>query len=517
MGLMSTKNKKALNEIKRGIALSYILIVLNMIIQLVYTPIMIRLLGQSEYGLYTLVGSVVNYLGLFGLGFTGAYLKFFSSCKQNKEKDSVACLNGMFLVVFIGMSIVSLICGMGLSFFSENIFGARLDGDELKEATVLMRILVINISMSFPSSLLDSMISAHEQFTFQRLLAIASLVFNPFITLPLLIMGYGTVAMVIITTIISSVKLLVSLWFCLWKLKVPFKFSNFSMELLRKIAGFSFFIFLNMIIDQVNWSVDKLILGRISGTVAVAIYGVGAQINSLYIQFSTAISSVFCPRVNRIAAEKREDMNEEFTSLFIQVGRIQFIVLGLIATGLITFGKYFITKIYVTEEYAETYPVMLLLIIPASIPLIQNLGIEIQRAKNQHWFRSIVYMGMAVINVVVSIPLAREFGPIGCAMGTAGSLLIANGLIMNVYYQIHIKINIIQFWKNILSLGKGMVIPGILSVGIMKLVNYNGISEFVLWIILYIIVYVTSVWFLGMNIYEKKLIKSIIEQVCRRG
>lgn len=102
-------------------------------------------------------------------------------------------------------------------------------------------------------------------------------------------------------------------------------------------------------------------------------------------------------------------------------------------------------------------------------------------------------------------------------MGTAGSLLIANGLIMNVYYQIHIKINIIQFWKNILSLGKGMVIPGILSVGIMKLVSYNGISEFILWIILYIVVYVVSVWVLGMNTYEKNLIKSIIEQVCRRG
>ena len=37
----------------------------------------------------------------------------------------------------------------------------------------------------------------------------------------------------------------------------------------------------NQIIDQINWSVDKFLLGRFAGTTAVAVYGVGGQINSI--------------------------------------------------------------------------------------------------------------------------------------------------------------------------------------------------------------------------------------------
>ena len=47
-----------------------------------------------------------------------------------------------------------------------------------------------------------------------------------------------------------------------------------------------------MIIDQVNWNVDKFLLGRFRGTVAVAVYGLAAQLNSYYMSLSTAISSV---------------------------------------------------------------------------------------------------------------------------------------------------------------------------------------------------------------------------------
>lgn len=62
------------------------------------------------------------------------------------------------------------------------------------------------------------------------------------------------------------------------------------------------------------------------------------------------------------------------------------------------------------NDYSGTYPIALLLIIPVTIPLIQNIGIEIQKAKNMHQFRSWVYLGIAVLNVLLSIPLAKVYG-----------------------------------------------------------------------------------------------------------
>ena len=52
-------------------------------------------------------------------------------------------------------------------------------------------------------------------------------------------------------------------------------------------------------------------MGRFAGTTAVAVYGVGGQINTLYLQFSTSISNVFVPKVNKIVAESND--NEQLT------------------------------------------------------------------------------------------------------------------------------------------------------------------------------------------------------------
>ena len=495
-----------LNQLKLGVFLSYLSMGLNMVVQLVYTPVMIRLLGQSEYGLYTLVGSVVSYLSLFSLGFTGAYLRFYSRYAQRGDRDGVARLNGMFLILFLCMSAAAIVCGMTLSQFTPQLFGSNLTAAELDKAKTLMQILVFNVALTFPSSVFDSMVSAHEQFLFQRILQLAGVVFNPLICLPLLLAGYGSMAVVGVTTAVTVAKLAANVWFCLSRLHVPFAFRHFSFSLLREIGAFSFFLFLNMIIDQINWSVDKFILGRVIGTGAVAVYGVGALLNTAFINFSTAISSVFAPRVNRIAALQEKSMNVQFTALFTKVGRVQCMILGLIASGIVFFGEYFITHIYATEEYADAYAVALLLILPAMIPLVQNTGIEIQRAVNKHQFRSIIYLVMAVVNTLISIPLASMYGPVGAALGTAISLLFANGLVMNIYYQCAIGLDMLSFWKSISLLSRGFIAPIVFGIWMIHSVQFHGLFDFALWVFLYTVIYALSFWLFGMDRDEKQLV-----------
>ena len=379
-----------LNQLKLGVLLSYLSMALNMVVQLVYTPVMIRLLGQSEYGLYTLVGSVVSYLSLFSLGFTGAYLRFYSRYAQRGDRDGVARLNGMFLTLFLCMSTAAIICCMTLSHFPSQLFGDNLTAAELGKARTLMQILVVNVALTFPSSVFDSIVSAHEQFLFQRILQLAGVVFNPLICLPLLLAGYGSVAVVVVTTAITVAKLITNVWFCLSRLHVPFAFRHFSFSLLREIGAFSFFLFLNMIIDQINWSVDKFILGRVVGTSAVAVYGVGTQFNSAFQMFATAISSVFAPRVNRIVAEHAVDSDKRISDLLVKVGRLQYIVSLYVFIGFVFCGRQFIIW-WAGSEYKFSYFVALWLLSPMVIILPHSLGIEVRRTKNRHQLASVSY------------------------------------------------------------------------------------------------------------------------------
>ena len=121
---------------------------------------------------------------------------------------------------------------------------------------------------------------------------------------------------------------------------------------------------------------------------------------------STSISGVFTPQINRIVA--RGEGDEQLTRLFTRVGRIQFMLLMLVLTGFIFVG----IAVYCGRGAARNTPrptgVALLLIGPVTVPLIQNIGIEIQRAKNMHQFRSKVYFCMAIGNAIVSVPLGMK-------------------------------------------------------------------------------------------------------------
>jgi O-antigen/teichoic acid export membrane protein len=268
------------------------------------------------------------------------------------------------------------------------------------------------------------------------------------------------------------------------------------------------FIAINMIVDQINWNVDKILLGRLIGTEAVAVYAVGFTLYQHYMVLSTSVSSVFTPRIHRIVNETNHDKTMQrkmLTELFVKVGRIQFILLGLIASGFIFFGKDFITKYWAGREYSESYYVALLLILPASIALIQNIGIEIQRAQNKHQFRAIVYTVMAIANLAISIVLCRKYGAIGSAIGTAISLIVANGLCVNIYYHIRCNIDVVCFWNSILRLSVGLMIPVVSGIFMNRYIIPSDIWGYFGCIMLYTVIYCASMWFTGMNEQEKAL------------
>lgn len=502
-----------INQRKAGVILSYAGEIVKILVNLVYTPIMLRLLGQSEYGLYQLVYSVVSYLSLLSLGFGSSYLRFYSRYKAQNDEDGVAKLNGMFILIFCSISVICILCGTVMVGNIRTIFGTGLTESEYATAKVLMELLIINLALTFPNSVFNCSITAHEKFLFQKLLILLQNLFSPFLTLPLLIMGYGSIGMVSVTTFLTFVLLISNMFYCFKELHVRFAFHGLKISLFKEMWVFTFFIFLNQIIDQINWSVDKFLLGRFAGTTAVAVYGVGGQINTLYLQFSSSVSNVFVPKVNRIVAETND--NNQLTRLFTKVGRIQFMVLGLILSGFVFLGIPFV-KIWAGSEYSASYAVALLLIIPVTVPLIQNLGIEIQRAKNMHKARAVVYLVIAIANVFISIPLIKLMGPAGAALGTAISLIAGNIIFMNWYYHARIGMNMIYFWKEIAKFIPALIAPCVVGFFIMKFANITGLVKLGVFAIVYTVVYGLSMYFLGMNEEEKQLVMGPIRKILRK-
>lgn len=507
-----------INQLKAGVALSYSSTFLGYLISILYTPIMLRLLGQSEYGLYNLVSSLVSYLGLLSFGFGSAYMRYYSRYKVKNDDQNISKLNGMFLLIFSAMGVVAIIAGIILVFNINLILGSKLIASELVTAKVLMGIMVFNLAISFPTSVFNSYVTANEEYIFQKILLLIKTVVSPFVMLPVLLLGYKSIGMVVATTVLSLIAEIINVIFCFKNLKIKFLFKQFDFSLMREMTAFSSYIFINMIVDQINWNVDKLIIGRYRGTIAVAVYGIAAQLNNYYVSLSTTFSSVFIPQVNRMIVLDNND-DKELTIFFTKIGRIQFILMSLIGSGLIFFGKQFI-NLWAGADYKEAYPIALLLIIPVTIPSIQNIGLEIQKAKNMHKFRSWVYLFIAIVNVSLSIPLTKKYGGIGAAFGTAIGILLGNGILMNWYYDKRIGIDMRYFWYQIIRFLPALIVPIIVGISLNLFIDLYNIVSFILCGTLYVVIFCFSMWFLGMNQYEKYLIGEpilkILKKVLRR-
>lgn len=501
---------------KTGIVLQYVQMGLSIILSLIYTPIMLQILGKNEYGLYNLAATIISYLSLLSLGFGASYIRFYAKYKKNNENVLIGKLNGLYLITFIAIGLVALIGGFVLAHNVSIFFNETYTQEDRELAVVLMRFMSINLAWSFPASVFVSYVTAHEKFVFQKSLNIVRTVASPFLTIPALFLGWGSVGMIVVITVVGFAVDLVNIVFCLTKLKMTFCFTKLDFRLLKDIASFSVFIAINQVIDQINWTTDKVILGKLCNSVAVAYYAIGAQINTYFTQFSTAVSSVFVPKIHQIENSEidEEQKNLEHTRLFIQVGRIQFMILMLIITGFVFFGDFFVRK-WAGEDYTTSYYVALLLMTPALIPLMQNVGIEVQRAKNKHQFRSLVYLAMALVNVGITIVFAKMWGEIGAALGTTISLLIANGLIMNIFYHKVIHINILAFWKEIIKIVPALILPVAVGTIVKCLYSFGGLWDFGLLVLAYSLVYITSMLLIGLNSEEKKTVHSAIKKLLR--
>lgn len=501
------------NQLKAGVVLSYVSMLVTNLISIIYTPIMLRMLGQSEYGLYQLANSVVSYLGLLNFGFGSAFVRFYSIYKRDEDHEGIARLNGMFMICFLVMSLLAIIFGGILVSNVQNIFSSSLTPEEISKTRVLMTLMVFNVALMFPNSVFNANITANEKYLFQRIVSLASSVLNPMLVLMLLFFGFQSIGLVVSATIIAVMKLTVDMYYCLHKLKIRFEFRHFDFKLLRQVWVFSFFIFINMITDMLNYSVDKFVLGMVKGTVNVAIYSVGASMNQYYISFSSAISTVFIPRVNRMVAGGAGD--EEITKLFTKIGRIQFIVISLVMSGFVIFGKRFI-EIWTGGGYENAYYVALIIMLPTTVPIIQNISIEIQRAKNMHMFRSIVYLFIALGNLAISIPLAKAYGEVGSAAGTGIAVFVGNVVIMNIYNHVKVGLDIKYFWKQIAVMAVPVTVYAVVAYCATRYIDMSNYYTLGLSIFGYTLLFFGVMWIFAFNSYEKELFCNMAKKIIRR-
>lgn len=501
------------NQLRSGVYLSYLNLAISFLIPFVYTPVMLDMLGQAEYGLYSLANSVVGYLSLLSFGFGSTIVRYLSKCRAEGNTRELEKTYGFFLLLYGFLGILVMVGGVILSANADGIFAQGLTAEETGKMKALVLIMAFNTALSFPLSVFSSVAIAHERYFFRKVMDIISTTAGPVANLVALYLGQGSVGMALAGTVIQLLLAPISIGYCFRKLKLRPRFARMPGSLIREMVGFSVFVFIGSIVDMLFWATDKVILGMLTSTVAVAVYNVGGTFNNIVMQLSSSVSGVLVPRITGMVIT--DTPKEEWSNLFIRVGRLQFLIIGLIVSGFSVFGRAFI-DLWAGPEYADAFWVAVLTMFPLCIPLIQNTGLSIVVAQNKHQFRSVVYLIIAIANVISTYLIVPSMGIIGAALCSCVSYLLGQGIIMNTYYYKVTGLDIPRFWGNILRMA---IIPGamlLIGLFVMNHVVLDSWLTFLAGVVVYTGNYALLMYRFAMNDYEKDIIRKPLGKILRK-
>lgn len=502
----------AKSQLRVGAVMSYINMALGSLIPMFYTPVMLNLLGQSEYGLFKLASTVTSYLGLISFGIGSAVVRYLVKYRAEGDKDGEERMFGLFNIIFLVISVITLVVGVAIAFNVGLIYGQSLSSEQLFEMTILVLILTINTAISFSATPYTAVVTCHERFIFLQIISIITTVLTPVINLIVLFLGYKSIGMVVSSFALTIVVRIVYIIYVKSSIGIKPRYKNMPTYLVKELLIFSFWIFVSNVVNQLYNATDTVIIGAIPAlaTVGVAIYNVGATFTNMMQSFTTGINSVLTPKINTMVFTGSS--NTELTDMVIRFGRLQAYIVALVCSGFIAFGQQFI-KLWAGPDYSEAYWVCLATMIPICIPLVQSVALNIIVAQNRHRFRSLVYLGIAIVNVVGTILCVNQFGIIGAAVVSGVAYIIGPGLILNWYYWKKIGLEIPRFWKEIVKL---FIVPTIMAAITIFILNFVTLDKWItllVGIIIYTLVFAILNWFIVMNDYEKDIFRGPVLKI----
>jgi O-antigen/teichoic acid export membrane protein len=490
------------NQIKLGAMLSYSTIVLTNIIGIVLTPFMIRMLGEAEYGLYLLIGAFVGYMTMLDFGLTNTIVRYVSKYRAENDRKSEEQFLATVMLIYMAIAFLIVVIGALVYTNLNLIFSKSLTAEEMHKAKIMFLILIFNLAIALPGGAFGAVCNGYEHFVIPRAVNIARYIVRSAMLVGILWMGGKAISVVVLDTLMNISAVVVNAYYVTHRIKVKISFHNIDLSLIKKILGYSVWIFVFAIVGQFQWHTGQVVLGILSGTKLVAIYGVGVMLGTYYGGFSTAISGLFLPRATKMVADFSSA--EELTSMMIKIGRVSLLVLFYILGSFILFGRDFI-YLWIGDGFRESWLVALLIMIGYTTPLVQSFANSILEARAMLSFKAILYLGMTVMGTIAGALLVKEYGVAGMVVGSISTWIVSQ-IIMNVYYSKVLKLNVLRYFKELLN---KILFSFLFVMAVCSIAAFHLKISWVYLIInmsIYSTVYAAIMFRYGMNTFEKNLV-----------
>lgn len=503
-------NKKAW-----GVIFSYLLIVVDILVALLFVPYLLDGLGQDEYGLYRLLYSTASYLAVLDFGLGGTITRYIVKYKTEKDVRSQENFMAMGLLIYGVLAVATMIFSVVMAILIPQMYAASISAEQMREAQGIFMILCATHAVTLFSHAYTGLFSAYERFSYSKVSNIVKILLR----VALLIVGlrYWKSAMLVamVDFLLAFGLLVIHIFYAKFSVKCKIKLHKWEGRLAWEALFFTSAILVQSIVNQFNTNVASVVLGIYSTTAVIAMYSLVLQLYNMYSGFSTAISTVYLPTISSAVFKGADD--ETVTNKLIEPSRIQLVVLLLAASGFILFGKDFIL-LWVGEGYEEVYLLTCILMVTSLLNLSQNTITSVLKAKNKLWGKSLILAASTAVNFVITMLLVPRMGAMGAVIGSSFSLIFGYGVALNIYYHKVIHINMFKFYKKTYTT---IVLATLLCIVVGFGVGYinplGGWLGFLAEAAVYVVIFAVLMYFIGLNKGEKNLIRGKIKKILHKS
>jgi O-antigen/teichoic acid export membrane protein len=392
-------------------------------------PLVVKGLGEANYGVYSLVTAIVGYFAVIDINVTAGSVKYIAEFNAHKDQRRID------ETVFFGLTVYSMlgiIGGLGLfvgaHFFVTSVFS--VPPGLVGEAVATLRLAALGFFLGQLQSYLNSIPQSLMRYDIASRIEMVFGTGVPLLTVAVLMLGHGLFEVILLRVIASAINCVV-LWRCIRRLLPDLAWRKPGAAIRRELLGFSAYSFLSRFATLSYAYADKLIIGALVGVTGLAYFTVASTLANRILSLTYRLSGVFFPAASALAA--RGEL-ERLRTLYLKASRyVVFINASVLV--LVAVFSYQILYYWMNPQFARAGQVVLaVMALSQFIDSLTSLPSLVNDGMGHPRFSGMFALARAAFGLVVVWLGVAGWGIAGAAWGhLLASILLTCAFLVAVH------------------------------------------------------------------------------------
>lgn len=388
------------------------------------SPFILHRLGDEAFSLWILVFAFTGYFGLLDFGIRSSIVRYTAKFIATDDKEQVSRYLSTAIAFYAAMAVIVLL-GTIAGFFSLHLL-FRIPAGMLHSARLLFLLAGISVALTFPLNVFTGALEGLQKFSWLQLSQMGVVLLRAALIIVVLLNGGGLLAIGMVTVGTNLVSYFIFTCLALYELPVALRWRHVDSKAFHEMAVYGVFALAILAAEKLRFQSDALVIGALVSSTAITFFSIASRLVEYAGYAVRSMSQIFTPMSSQFHATGDQ---ARLQRTLIAGNRASALIIFPICAALLILGKPII-EVWVGARYVASYPVLAVLIVPRSLYLAQSTSIRILLGMGRHRVLAAVLLAEGGVNLLLSLVLARRFGMVGVAWGTAIPLICTSLLFL---------------------------------------------------------------------------------------